>query len=65
MAEYAVHIVEASRGGVFGHAESDREGDDAGCASSASAESCGGFAEEEIGGGGRAADAAAAHGGLQ
>lgn len=68
MAEYVVHIVEASRGGIFGHAESDREGDDAGAAACASAESCGGLAEEEIGGcgGGRAADAAqAAHGGLQ
>jgi len=67
MAEYVVHIVEASRGGIFGHAESDREGDDAGATARASAESCGGLAEEEIRCGcGSAADAVqATHRGLQ
>lgn len=67
MAEYVVHIVETSRGGVFGHAESDRESDDAGTASCASDENDRGLAEEEIRRrGGRAADAAqASHNGLQ
>ena len=58
MAEYVVHIVEASRGGIFGHAESHREGDDAGAAARASAESGGGLTEEEIRGGGRGRAAA-------
>jgi len=59
MAEYVVHIVEASRGGIFGHAESHREGDDAGAAARASAESGGGLTEEEIRGGGGRGRAAA------
>lgn len=64
MAEYAVYIVAPSRGGVFGHAESDREGDDAGTAACASAESCGGIAEEEIRCCGSGSRAQAAHSGL-
>jgi len=66
MAEYAIHIMAPSRGGVFGHAESDREGDDAGPATRASAENGGGLAEEEIGcGSGGGCAAQAAHRGLQ
>ena len=67
MAEYVIYIVETSRGGIFGHAESDREGDDAGATARASAESGGGLAEEEIRCcGGSAADTVqAAHRGIQ
>jgi len=66
MAEYTIHIVAPSRGGVFGHAESHSEGDDARPATRASAENGGGLAEEEIGRRGRGSAAAqAAHRGLQ
>ena len=69
MAECALHIVEASRGGIFGYAESNNEGDDTCPTSSAECENGGGLTEEEICGclrGYAATDAVqATHSGLQ
>jgi len=69
MAKYAIHIVEASRGGIFGYTESDHEGDDTCPTSSAECENGGGLTNEEIGchcGSGNGGNAAqATHSGLQ